>query len=468
MNLGLLLPQIVLLVGAAIALVTALVAPRRRQDLVPLVALLALAGCVVGQVALLARGNQMAMGGLWALDAVTGVATIVICATTAVAVLLAPEWLATDARRGEYHALLLLGALGAMAMVAAADLNQLVVGVTLSSVTGYVLAAYHRRSPLAVEAGMSYFLIGGLSNVVLLLGVVLAFAAAGTTLYSGFDPRLAGAGPWVGVPAAAGLTVGLAFKVGAVPAHAWVPDVAQGAPIPSSAFLTVVPKIGGAVALARLVDQLPADTGMATAVAVVAALTMTLGNLAALPQDDVRRLLGWSSVSQAGYALVAVAALGRSSQALPALALFLATYAAGNTAAFAMVGVLRGRTRLEDWHGLARSRPLAAWTMTVALLSLVGIPPLAGFAGKLGVFTAAVDADLAWLAWLVAGNTVVSLAYYLRVIAAMHLRPAPAATVHLLGRWAGVAACVAGAATLLLGVLGHLVAAPVDGRTLLP
>lgn len=468
MNLGHVLPQLVLLVGAAVTLVTALVVPRRRQWVVVPIAVATLGGTALAQVALLTRSDQLTFEGLWALDATTGLATVLVCGVTTLAVLLAPEWLATDPRHGEYHALLLLGALGAIVMAGAADLNELVVGVTLSSVTGYVLAAYHRRSALAVEAGMGYFLLGGLSNLILLVGVVLAFGAAGTTLYAELATTIPIADPWLVVPAAVAVTVGLAFKAGAVPAHAWVPDVAQGAPLPSAAFLTVVPKVGGTVALARLVAQLPADSGAPAAVATVAALTMTLGNLAALRQDDVRRLLGWSSVSQAGYALVAVAAVGRSAQAVPALLLFLAAYAAGNTAAFAVVGALRGRTRLDDWRGLAATRPGLAWAMTLALLSLVGIPPLAGFAGKLGILTAAIDAELGWLAALVVVNTVVSLAYYLRVVAAMHLREGDGAPVHLLGRVSVTAVGLAVTATIALGVLGEAVVGVADGRPLLP
>lgn len=468
MNLVHVLPQIALVLGAALVLVVVLAVPRRHQGLGAPIALTALAAAVATQASLLARSDQTAFDGLWALDAATGLGTIIVCGVTGLAVVAAPEWLATDPRRGEYHAMLLLGALGASVTAGAADLNQLIVGVVLSSVTGYVLAAYHRRSALAVEAGMAYFLIGGLANLVLLVGVALAFGAAGTTLHAELSATLRGADPWLLVPAAVATTVGLTFKAGAVPAHGWVPDVAQGSPVPSAAFLTVVPKIGGVLALGRLVAQLPPDAGATTAVAAVAALTMTLGNLAALRQDDVRRLLGWSSVSQAGYALMGVAAVGRSDGAVPALLLFLAAYAAANTAAFLVVGLLRGRTRLTHYAGLARTRPWAAWSLTVALLSLVGIPPLAGFAGKLAVFTATIDADLAWLAVLAVVNTVVSLAYYLRVLATVHLRTPEGGTVHLLGRWSATATGLAVTATVLGGALGGTLLDAASGRPLLP
>lgn len=468
MNLGHVLPQMVLVAGAAITLLVALSLPRQHQWTGAPIAVAVLGLAAATQWRLLTTPDQLTFDGLWALDATTGLATITICGATALAAMLAPEWMATDTRSGEYHTMLLLGALGGSVMAGAADLNQLVVGVTLSSVTGYVLAAYHRRSPLAVEAGMSYFLIGGLSNLVLLVGVVLAFGAAGTTLYAHMSGPLAAADGWLVVPAAVAVTVGLAFKAGAVPAHGWVPDVAQGAPLPSAAFLTVVPKVGGVLALARVVHVLPADSGATMAVATVAALTMTLGNLAALRQDDVRRLLGWSSVSQAGYALMGVAAVGRSDRAMPALVLFLAVYAAANTGAFAVIGWLRGRTRLDDYAGLARVRPWAAWGLTLSLLSLVGIPPLGGFAGKFALFTATIDAELGWLAALAVLNTVVSLAYYLRVIAATHLRSPSGDPVHQFGAWSAGATGLAVTATGVLGVVGSAVLRATQGHPLLP
>ena len=163
-----------------------------------------------------------------------------------------------------------------------------------------------------------------------------------------------------------------------------------------------------------------------------------------------------------------MAAVGASEHAPAGLLVFVATYAAGNTAAFAVVGALRGRTSMDDWRGLVSTRPWLAWAMTIALLSLVGIPPLAGFAGKLGVFTVLLEAELAWLAVLVVLNTVVSLAYYLRVVAAMHLRDHDGTSVHVLGRWSGWAVAVATTATLALGLLAEVLARPVDAGSLLP
>jgi NADH-quinone oxidoreductase subunit N len=381
--------------------------------------------------------------------------------------------MATDPRRGEYAAVVLFSATGAMLLAGAADTMEVLVGMLLVSATGYTLAAYHRRSPAAVEAGMRYFLIGALTNAVLLIGVVLLFGLAGTTALADTAATLAARPLSTVVVVAVVVTVGvgLAFEVGAVPAHAWVPDVAQAAPAPSAAFLTVVPKVGAVVAMARVLHVLPETAGdWRVFVAVLAAATMTLGNLAALWQTDLRRLLGWSSVSQAGYALMAIVAVGRSDIAVSALIFFLAGYAIANTAAFAVVTQLRGRTHLDDYRGVASVRPVLAAVLVVALLSLVGIPPLAGFVGKLTLFAATIEAGYAWLAGLAVVNTVVSLFYYLRAVGPMYFDDADivATPVHVLGPSAGTATVVAGAGVVAVGLAAELLLRGLAGTPLLP
>lgn len=447
------LPELVLLGGALALVLLAAFTSRERQGLCAWGALGLLAAAAVPAVAGLSSPSRLVFAGSYAVDGVTGWGRILILAATGLAVVLAPEWLRTDRRHGEYYGVLLLSALGAVLLAGASDTLELVVALLLSAVTGYTLAAYHRGWSLSVEAGMKFFLIGALANTFLLLGVVLLFGLVGTTPYAETAVALAeGVDRSVLVVAVAGIAVGLCFEIAAVPAHAWMPDVSEGAPAPAAAFLTVVPKIGATIAFARFVHLLPETAvGWRTLVALLAAATMTLGNLAALRQDDVRRLLGWSTVSQSGYALMAVVVLGRSDQALPALLFFLAGYAAANGAAFGAVAELRGRTALEDYRGLSRERPLAAAVLAVALLSLVGIPPLAGFVGKLLLFSAALDGGYAWLAALAVANTVVSLFYYLRVLSRVYFDRAPA-PVAVLGPWARFGMCAAGALTLGLGL----------------
>jgi NADH-quinone oxidoreductase subunit N len=413
---------------------------------------------------------QLTFMQVWALDGASVWARALILASSALCVAIAPQWLATDRRHGEFYAILLFSTLGAMAMAAAADLLQLVMGVLLSSVTGYTLAAYHRDWGPSVEAGIKYFLVGALANVVLLIGVTLLFGMLKANGYPEIAAALAEArelSPLLLLGFALTL-IGLGFKLGVVPAHAWMPDVAEGAPVPAAAFLTVVPKIGAAVALARLVDLVPPDTlAVRPLVAILAVATMTLGNLAALWQEDLRRMLGWSSVSQSGYALMAVCTVGLDPFAVPALLFFLLGYAAANLAAFAVVAHLRGLTDRGDYAGLALARPAAATTLIVAMLSLVGIPPLAGFVGKLTLFLATLEGGYAWLAAAAVANTIVSLFYYLRFVGPVVFSPAERGFAALGGWtasvvWTGLVLVVAG------GVLADLALRPFAESVLLP
>lgn len=468
MPVGDLAPEIAVIVAAALGLVLAMVLPHHRQGWG---APLALAGLAVAAVlvALQIGRAELTFMGVWALDGASVWARLMILGATAFTVLLAPQWFRDDRRHGEYYPVLLLSAAGAMALAGSADLLQLVMGVLLSSVTGYTLAAYHRDWPISVEAGMKYFLVGALANALLVVGVTLMFGMLGSSGYGAMAAALhAGAASPLLLLGTALVVVGLAFKLGAVPAHTWVPDVAEGAPAPAAAFLTVVPKIGAAVALARLVGLFPLEAmGLRMLVAVLAVATMTLGNLAALWQDDVRRLIGWSSVSQAGYALMAVSVIGLSGQALPALLVFLLAYAAANLAAFAAVAHLRGRTAIADYDGLFATRPGAALTIAVSFLSLVGIPPLVGFIGKLELFVVVIEGGFAWLAVVAVANTVVSLFYYLRVVARMSFA-APAGGAAVLGPGTAAATWIGLAAVVGFGLAAEYGLAAMNAARILP
>jgi NADH-quinone oxidoreductase subunit N len=462
-------PEIVLILGTAATLLFTLFAPRRLQWVGAVLGLVTIAAAIGATARLLNDAPVLTFFGTWALDGSALWGKQIVLVAAAACVCLSPEWFRTDPRHGDYYSVLLLATLGATLMAGAADTMQLVAGVLLSSVTGYVLAAFHRRSALSVEAGMKFFLIGGFTNALLLYGVVLLFGLTGSTLYETTQAEL-GRGPDpVALVAATGLlAVGLAFKLGAVPAHAWMPDVAQGAPAPSAAFLTVVPKVGALIAFARIMSVLPPDVvGWRPLSAVLAAATMTLGNLAALWQQDLRRLLGWSAVSQSGYALMAVVAIGRGPLALPALLFFLAAYALANLAAFGVVTELRGRTDLDAYAGLARRRPALAAALAVSLLSLVGIPPLAGFTGKLALFGAVIAADYAWLAAVAVANTVVSLFYYLRVLGPVYFDTAPD-PVPVLGRWASVPTLAAAVGVVVAGLAAEPALAAFSRALLLP
>lgn len=469
MPVGDVLPEIAVLCTAIGVLLAALFIPHARQWLGAPIVLAGLLVAVLLCAAQLATPDRLTFSGTWAVDGASIWARLLILATTACAVVLSPEWFRSDRRHGEYYAVLLLSALGAMLLAGAADTLQLIVAVLLSSVTGYTLAAYHRGWALSVEAGMKYFLIGALSNTLLLLGVTLLFGLFRTTDYGEIALRASESlSQAMTLLALSLVTVGIAFKLAAVPAHTWMPDVAEGAPPPAAAFLTVAPKIGAALALARFFDLFPAEAVPWRAlVAAVSVITMTVGNLGALAQNDVRRLLGWSSISQSGYALMVVTVVGLSERALPALLYFLAAYAVANLAAFAVITQLRGRTDLAHYRGLAAARPLVAVVLTLSLLSLVGIPPLAGFVGKLVLFMATIEAGYAWLAVAAVANTVLSLFYYLRVLGPMYFHDS-SISVAVLGGWAGSAMLISGAFVLALGLAAAALLTALTDIALLP
>ncbi|QGG96945.1 NADH-quinone oxidoreductase subunit NuoN [Actinomarinicola tropica] len=466
--LGDVIPELVLVVGGVVVLLYALAVPRRLQSGAAVLALLTVAVAAATTIPMLDGPEAYTFAETYARDLPAVWAKLIVLAATAAVIALSLPWFRSDPRSGEYYTLLLFSALGAVLLAGATDLKQFVVSMLLSSATGYVLTAYHRLSRASAEAGIKYFLLGALTSASMLIGVAYLFGLGGTTTLPGLRTGLTStSGPGLAV-AAALVVVAVAFKLGAVPAHAWMPDVAEGAPAPVAAFVTSVPKVGAFLFLARLVLVLPPDgLGWRPLVAVIAATTMTLGNLAALWQDDVRRLLGWSSVSQTGYGLLAIVAVQRSELALPSLLYFLLAYVLANVAAFGVVVQLRGRTDRLTYAGLARARPLLAATLTITLLSFIGVPPLAGFAAKLSLFAAAIDAGYGWLAVLGAINTVVSIAYYARVIAPMYFDDL-AGPVPVLSRTAGFAAVITGSLVVLVGVGAELLFRAFDGIQLLP
>ena len=461
-------PEIVLIVGAVLVLLWALFAPQRWQDGAAWLSLLVLAGATVTTAVSLRGGQALTFFQTYSVDDVAVWGRLLVLAVTALTVLLSLPWLRPDPRRGEYYTLLLISCLGAVILAAATDLMAILLGALMASVTGYVMAAYHRASARSGEAGIKYYLLGGLTNAAMLYGVVLLFGLGGTTTLPGLREGLADA-PALPLVVAVGLVVvGLAFKLGAAPSHAWVPDVADGAPAPVAAFLTAAPKVGALIALARLVQVLPEQAaGWRLLVAVVAAATMTVGNLAALAQDDVRRLLGWSSVSQIGYGLMAVVALGRSQLAVPSLLFFLVAYSLANVSAFAVVVQLRGIADRNHYRGLARSRPVLGACLLLSMLSFVGLPPLAGFTAKLMLFGATIDAGYTWLAVVAVVNTVVSLAYYLRVLVPVYLLPSER-RFPVLAPSAGAVAAGTAALVLIWGVAAEPLLAAFGRAELLP
>ncbi len=459
-----LLPELLLLGGAVGGLVLGLFLPRARQGLVRLVAAGTLVVVIVVSAVMAGGLAGPVFSGSYLVDVPLTVARIVVCAATLLVLALPGRDIVGHPRETEFYTLLLLAALGTIALAGAADLLLLVAAYLLASVPLYALAGF-AKDAAGTEAALKYYLMGAFLGVTLLIGVTLLYGAGGATGYAELSRSLPGA-PRVAVAVGAlAVLAGLAFKLGAVPAHFWVPDVTEGASTPVAAFVTTVPKVGAVLAAYRLVGGplLGAPGNWPLLVAILAAASMTLGNLAAFFQDSVRRLLAYSTISQVGYLLMAVAVAGRVELALPALTLYVAAYAVTNVGAFAVVAAARAGPRLADWQGLGRAQPALAVALVVCLLGLVGTPPTGVFVGKLTIFSAAADGGLGWLVVLAAVNTVASLFYYLRWIAPM-FRAAPVRTggepsPRSVG-WAGRTAVAAAVIAVALGIVaGPLLAA---------
>ncbi len=448
-----LLPEVCLLLGALVALLGGSFLPRRRQWAARLAAAAALLAAGAAAAVAAAGAARLVYTDTFVVDSTTAAARLVVVAAALLVLGLGVDELAGGRQESETYALLLLSSLGAVVMAGAGDLLVLAVGFLLASIPTYGLIGM-TRTPRAAEAALKTYLLGSVLGITMLLGVTVLYGVAGTTTYTGLAAGLAGAPRAAVALGVVAVLAGLAFEAGAVPGHFWVPDAAQGAGTTVAAFVTTVPKVGALVAAYRLVEALPGGTGAGLLVAVVAVLSMTLGNLAALAQTDPRRLLGWSTVSQVGYLLVPVAVVGGSDLAVPSLLLYLGAYAVTNLGAFAVVAALPDHRDLSGYRGLARRRPWLAGALLVSLLGLVGTPPTAVFVGKLTTASAAWDGGLPWLAVAVVVNTVLSLVYYLRWLAPVFAPAGDGPGGDAPGRrpFAEVAAVAAAAASLLLGV----------------
>lgn len=410
----------------------------------------------LGGAGLLIAGERLQgpFGDLYVRDGLASALQLVALAVAAMALLVARDYLArTGLERGEYYALILFATLGAMLMVASQDLLMLFVALETLSVPLYVLAGFARDHRRSQEASLKYFLLGSFAAGLFLYGVALVYGAAGST---GLQ-ALSEASPTLPLLVGLGLVmVGLGFKVAAVPFHAWAPDVYEGAPLPAAAFMSVVAKVGAVGALLRLLPgTLP---GLASAwqplAAALAAATMVVGNLAALRQSSIKRMLAYSTVAHGGYALIGVAA---GEPGVWSAVYYLAVYAFMNLGAFGTLAFLERAgweaDEIEDLHGLAERAPAAAAAFAVFMASLTGLPPTAGFLGKFYLFTAALDAGLLWLALVGVATSVVSVAYYLRAAYAAYAGQPRAGVRVVRAGWASAGLAVSAAATLLLGLL---------------
>ncbi|MFJ9030634.1 NADH-quinone oxidoreductase subunit N [Streptomyces sp. NPDC102274] len=459
-----LLPEVLLAASAVLGLLLGAWLPRRRQWLTGALALAACGAGIVASAVAAAGPTTTAFGASFAVDPVTNTSRIVILGGTLLVLALAVGPLHANRRESEFYVLLQLSALGALMLAGTQDLLLLAAGYLLAGVPAYALAGFRKDGP-GTEAALKYYVVGALLGVLMLGGITLLLAAGGGTSYPVLRTGLPETSVGLVAAGVVALLAGVLFKAGGVPAHFWVPDAVQGSSAPVAAFLTTVPKIGALAAFYRLAAVPLADTSVpwSELVAVVSVASMTVGNLAAFFQRDVKRLLAYSTISQVGYLLLPVAVAGRTDIDQRALLYYLAAYALTNLGAFAVVCARPEASAIEDYRGLIRERPALTGALIVCLLGLVGTPPTAVFLGKLEAFSAAFDGGYAWLAVVAAVNTVASLFYYLRWIAAAVSGPA-ATTPRAWSRTAGGLACAIAAASVVLGLLGGPVLGILDGR----
>jgi NADH-quinone oxidoreductase subunit N len=381
----------------------------------------------------------------------------------------------TGLQRGEYYVLLLFATSGAMLMGAAGDLVVVFVALELLSIPLYIMSGFRRNEQASEESAMKYFLLGAFASSFLVYGIALIYGATGTTSLArigiAVSDLIAGdaSGQFLLLVGGGLVLTGLGFKVAAVPFHMWTPDVYQGAPTPVVAFMSVAAKVGGFAALARVLgaglSNFALDEGDAAAwqstVWLVAILTMVLGNVVAIVQSDLKRLLAYSSIAHAGYILIAVAAAasaGVTDQAVQAIVIYLMAYALTNVGAFSVIVAVEkndgSNTDLGSLRGLSRSEPLLAAAMAVFMLSLTGIPLTAGFIGKWFVFRAAISADLVGVTVIGVLTSTISAYYYLRIVWTMYFEEgeSTASTPWPLAWAIGISAV----GTLLFGVLPYL------------
>src|SRR5437764_3466474 len=423
------LPEIILTVfGIAVMMADPLLPPKGSRK--PL-GVLALVGAIAAAVATVGQSCSKATAffDMIRVDSFSIFFHFLIAVIVIVIIFASYEYLDVQhINLGEYYGLILFGAVGMMLMSSAMELVLIFIALEISSIATYILAGFRRRSAISSESSLKYFLLGSFATAFFLYGVALIFGATGSTSIAVIGKSLQqysgnGHGPMLAYIGIALMFVGLGFKVAAAPFHIWTPDVYEGAPSPVVGFMSTAPKAAVFAVLLRIMFEAHAS-GRVLLIWIAAALSMTIGNIAALVQDNVKRLLAYSSIAHAGYLLVAFASL--PANGIPAAMFYTASYAAMNVGAFAVVGHFASAgeryVTIEAYAGLGKRSPLLAAILTIFLLSLIGIPITGGFFAKFYVFSAALQANLVGLAIIGVLNSAVAAYYYLRVIVFMYMR----------------------------------------------
>ena len=429
-------PVIALVGGSLVVLLAGLLRSRFvRESVVPFLTLAAFA-TTLGLTIWQWDANTSIISGALRVDDLALALNGIFCVAGITATLLSWRALAPrEAAHGEFYALILASTAGMLVLVAAQNLVTVFLGLELLSIPLYVLCATELRREHSLEAGLKYLIIGSVGSATFLYGLAFIYGASGSTDFAGIATGLEGE-PLTDPLFLTGLAfaiAGIAFKASVAPFHQWTPDVYEGAPTPITAFMATATKAAALGVAIRFLDVavIDAQPNWGPALATLAAITIVVGNVGALGQSSVKRILAWSSVAQAGYMLAGVVVSTRLG--VEATVFYLAVYLVMNMAAFAVVIARERETSLGDdisaLAGIGLARPLLAWPMTLAMLGLAGIPATAGFIGKFRLIEAAVDGDYTWLGVFIVVGSMISLAYYLRIVATMWMSPAPARTV---------------------------------------
>jgi len=446
LNFELLAPELTLAATAVVVILLDLfLKPKWWLAAVSILGLVVSAGFTI---AMWGGGSTALFNNLLAVDSFALFFKLLFLVIAALVILASTDYVSKFSRfRGEYYALVLLAALGMMLMAATAELISIYLALELTSISLYVLVGF-LKDPKSTEAALKYLLLGAVASAVLLFGMALVFGFTGQTQLGEIARSLQAMSP-SGVLASPGLIAGIVlmvagfgFKIAAVPFHMWVPDVYEGAPTPITAYLSVGSKAAGFAVILRVFysafgmpSWLSLDWGLLFAI--LAAVGMTLGNVIALPQTNIKRMLGYSSIAQAGYLLVGLAAVGFAPAGDIAgrsgLLFFLASYALTNLGAFIAIIAISNKLDsdlISDYAGMAKRSPVLALALTLCLVSLIGMPPAAGFMAKFYIFSGAVRSGLLWLVIVAVINSVISAYYYLRVVKVMWMdKPASRAKV---------------------------------------
>ena len=453
-NLTLIAPELIIGIAGVLVMMVDAFARRGQRWLTGGLSIVALIAAGAASIWLGAgwRGARSAFNGMIVLDELRLSFTLIFVFVSILTILIAAVWIDLEKLpAGEFHALLLFATCGMMLMASAGDLVIVFLGLEILSIATYVMAGFRRTDVRSNESSLKYFILGSFASAFLLYGIALIYGATATESLPGTTNIAAIAGrlnhslyPPLLLAGAAMLLVGFGFKIATAPFHVWTPDVYEGAPTPVTAFMAAGPKAAGFASFMRVfVFGFPIATAVAStggyahkswlgALAIMAALTMSVGNVVAIAQNNVKRMLAYSSIAHAGYALVGFVAAGAAtdaaqrSAALTSVTFYLLTYAVMNMGAFAIITVIAKsndrRTEIEDYHGIGFLSPVLAFSLSLFLLSLLGMPLTAGFMGKVMVFTTAVRQGYVWLVVIGVLNTAVSAYYYLRLIIVMFFR----------------------------------------------